>query len=56
MPATRLSSRAAESTRSPSGCFQALVDQPLQRRAMQLNHGLNQLQRGGPNFRVAGLI
>jgi hypothetical protein len=23
---------------------------------VQLNHGLNQLQRGGPNFRVATLV
>ena len=56
MPATRLSSSAAVSTRSPVGSFQALVDQSLQRGAMQLNHRLNQLQRGGPNLRVARLV
>ena len=34
----------------------APVDQALQRGAMQLNHRLNQLQRSGPNLRVARLV
>ncbi len=37
-------------------CFQAHVDQPLQRGAMQLNHRLDQLQGSSPDFRVAALV
>ena len=56
MPATRLSSSAAAEHPLAFRRFQAPVDQSLQRGAMQLNHGLNQLQRGGPNLRVARLV
>src|SRR5580658_10571553 len=36
--------------------LQTPIDQPLQSSTMQLNYGLNQLQRSGPNLRVTALV